>query len=302
MDTTPIDVSIVLVSWNTRELLLACLESLPQAVGSFRAEVWVVDNGSCDGSAAAVQRLHPTVHLIANPDNRGFAAANNQALHASSGRYVLLLNSDTIPQPGSIERLVQTADALPQAGVLGGMLLDPDGEFQASFADFPSLWSEWLSVSGLGARLLFRNYPSYGPRHSRVLRRVDYVPGACMLARREAIAQVGSLDEGYFMYSEESDWCWRMTRAGWQVWYEPAARIVHFGGQSTRQRRRAMVQALYRSKLRFFRRHYGPLVALLLQAMFVIVLRLKWLLDHGSRQRSSPALGWHDLQEPLFEG
>ncbi|HEY3230904.1 MAG TPA: glycosyltransferase family 2 protein, partial [Roseiflexaceae bacterium] len=210
MPTAPIDVSIVLVSWNTRELLLGCLAALPAAVGGLCADVWVVDNGSTDGSVEAVRSGHPDAHIIQNERNVGFAAANNQAIVASAGRYVLLLNSDTIALPGSIERLVRFADARPAMGVVGAMLLNPDGSFQASFADFPSLHSELLSATGLGARLFGHWYPNYGPRRSQRARRVDYIQGACMLARRAAIEQAGLLDEQYFMYSEETDWCLNM--------------------------------------------------------------------------------------------
>ena len=301
MDTAP-DVSIILVSWNTRELLLGCIESLPAAIGELRADVWVVDNRSTDGSVAAVRERFPLARLIENNGNPGFAAANNQAIAASAGRYALLLNSDTIAQPGSIERLVRFADEHRSAGIVGARLLNPDGSFQASFADFPSLRSELLSVTGIGPRLFGRWYPNYGPRQSEASRRVDWIQGACMLARRAAITQVGAMDEQYFMYNEETDWCMQMWRAGWEVWYLPAARIVHYGGQSTRQIRHAMVQALYRSKVRFFRKHYGPAAALALQSVFVTVLRVKWIIRTlATRERldAEPPIGWHDLRSSV---
>ncbi|SRR6266545_4410012 len=301
MDAAP-DVSIILVSWNTRELLLGCLESLSAAVGTLRTDIWMVDNGSTDGSVAAVRERFPLVRLIENHSNPGFAAANNQGIAASAGRYTLLLNSDTIAEPASIERLVRFADGQPTAGIIGARLLNRDGSFQASFADFPSLRSELLSVTGIGPRLFGRWYPSYGPRRSQMARRVDWIQGACMLARRAAIEQAGPMDEQYFMYNEEIDWCMQMWRAGWEVWYLPEARIVHYGGQSTRQIRHAMVQALYRSKVRFFRKHYGPAAAFALQSVFVAVLRVKWLIRTlAARERSSAGapIGWHDLQSPV---
>jgi len=301
MDAAP-DVSIILVSWNTRELLLGCLESLSAAVGTLRTDIWMVDNGSTDGSVAAVRERFPLVRLLENDGNPGFAAANNQAIAASAGRYTLLLNSDTIAEPASIERLVRFADGQPTAGIIGARLLNRDGSFQASFADFPSLRSELLSVTGIGPRLFGRWYPSYGPRRSQMARRVDWIQGACMLARRAAIEQAGPMDEQYFMYNEEIDWCMQMWRAGWEVWYLPEARIVHYGGQSTRQIRHAMVQALYRSKVRFFRKHYGPAAAFALQSVFVAVLRVKWLIRTlAARERSSAGapIGWHDLQSPV---
>jgi GT2 family glycosyltransferase len=301
MSTVQPDVSIIFVSWNTRDLLTACLNSLPDACPGISYDTWVIDNGSTDGSIEAIRQNYPAVQLIVNSSNVGFAAANNQGMRQATGRYALLLNSDTVAPPGSISELVQFADATPQAGIVGAMLLNPDGSFQASYAEFPSLLSEFLSVSGLGSRFLFRNYPSYGLEHSRTTRKVGYIPGACMLARREAIAEVGMMDEGYFMYSEENDWCLRMARAGWETWYRPEAPIIHYGGQSTRQRKHAMVQALYRSKVRYFRKHHGPLHALLLRAIFFSVLRLKWLAatilaGKQSAEKVGPAIGWGDLQ------
>jgi GT2 family glycosyltransferase len=295
------DVSIILVSWNTRDLLLACLESLPSAVGDLIADVWVVDNASSDDSVAMLQTHHPTVNLIVNPQNVGFAAANNQAIEASAGRYVLLLNSDTLALPQSIERLVRFADMCPQAGAVGPMLLNPDGSFQDSFADFPSFRNELLSVTGLGRRLYGSWYPGYGPNHAKAPRLVDYISGACMLVRRATVDRVGLMDEQYFMYSEEIDWCLRMCQAGWEIWFTPAGQVIHYGGQSSQQWRAAMLRALYRSKVRFFRKHYGAAAASVLQASFVVVLRLKWLaeiLRAAGRVDAEvgPAISWEDLR------
>lgn len=296
MTHIPLDLAIILVSWNTRTMLLACLAALPAAVGDLEYEIWVVDNGSHDGSVEAVAHHFPAVHIIANPENHGFAAANNQALRVSSGRYALLLNSDTIAYPGSIERLVDFADSQPRAGLVGGLLLNPDGSFQYSFATFPSLSSELLSASGLGERLIFRGFPSYPPQRSQQVRQVQVIPGACMLARRSAVQQVGLMDEDYFMYSEEPDWCLRMQRAGWQIWYLPAARIMHYGGQSTRQVKVAMVEALYRSKVRFFRKHYHRTYALFFCLSLWKILRLRWFVRSTIlRQPLGPPMTWRKL-------
>jgi GT2 family glycosyltransferase len=296
MSTMPHDLDIILVSWNTRELILACLAALPAAVGDLHAEIWVVDNGSHDGSTAAIRAQFPTVRLIENAQNGGFAAANNQALRASSGRYALLLNSDTVPEPGSIEQLVRFADATPRAGLVGGLLRNPDGSFQYSFADVPTLTSELLSASGLGVRIFGPTFPSYSPEHSRATRRVAVIPGACMLACRTAFVQVGLMAEDYFMYSEEPDWCLRMQRAGWETWYVPDARIMHYGGQSTSQVQVAMVEVLYRSKVRFFRKHYHPVYAALFCALLWVVLRLRWLVRSiGKGEAIGPPMSWRLL-------
>jgi len=277
MSGEPPDVSVVIVSWNTRALTVACLASLPAAATGLTWDAWVVDNASADDSVAEIRRRFPEVHLVANTANEGFAAANNRAIRASAGRYVLLLNSDTVMAPGSLEHLVRFADGRAGAGVVGPRLLNPDGSLQSGPTPFPSLWTEFLSVSGIGRRIAFRGYPSRGPRRSGTAQRTGYVMGACMLARRQAIDDVGVLDEGYFMYSEEPDWCWRMHQRGWETWYTPDAAVTHFGGQSTSQVREAMLVALYRSKVRFFRIHRGPAQAAALAALFVVASRIRRL-------------------------
>ena len=241
------DVSIVLVSWNTRVVVLDCLASLPAAAESLAFEVLLVDNASADDTLTAVAARFPEVSVIANRTNRGLAAANNQGIRAARGRYILLLNSDTVPEPRSITALVALAESRPSAGALGAMLLHSDGTFQASFQDAPGLFRECLAASGLGRRLVYEGYPGYGQSHSLARRQVDVISGACMLLTRAAIDQVGVLDELYFMYSEETDYCRRLRDSGWEVWYTPDARVLHHGGQSTRQAPAAMVRALYRS-------------------------------------------------------
>lgn len=300
------DLSVVVVSWNTRALTTACLASLPAAAGPLTWDAWVVDNASSDDSVAAIRAAHPAVHVIANPTNVGFAAANNQGISACAGRYVLLLNSDTVAAPGSLAALVAFADAHPRAGVVGPRLENPDGSFQTGPTPFPSLWTELLSVTGIGRRLSYRGYPSRREAVSLKAQRTDYVVGACMLARRQAIDQVGGLDEGYFMYSEEPDWCWRMRLAGWETWFTPEAVVTHFGGQSTRQVREAMLVALYRSKVRFFRRHRGAARAACLTGIFVAVSGLRRLVRTALRLDPPgltlrPADIWSDPPPPVAQ-
>ena len=271
----PVDVSVVIVNWNTSALTRACLASLPRAAGSLRWDAWVVDNASTDGSVAAIRDECPDTRVIANDVNVGFAAANNQGIRASTGRYVLLLNSDTVMAPGALGHLVAFADAHPAAGIVGPMLLNPDESFQSGPTPFPSLWTEGLSATGIGRRLTYRGYPSRSLRASVTEQQTDYVVGACMLARRQAIDAVGLLDEGYFMYSEEPDWCWRMRDHGWETWYTSVARVTHFGGQSTRQVRAAMNIALHRSKVRFFRLHRGVWSAACLVGIFLSVSAIR---------------------------
>ncbi len=259
MPLSEIDVSIIIVNWNTRQLLLDCLAALPAATAGCEAEIWVVDNGSRDGSVAAVAAQFPDVFIIANPDNRGFATANNQAIRASSGRYVFLLNSDTIAQPGSITRLVRFLDTHPAVGVVGPQLLNADGSLQPSWARFPNLLTELT-----GKKIRWRR--PYSTSDGTLAYETDWLDGAAMLLRRSVIRQVGMLDESYFMYTEEVDWCYRIKRAGWRICYLPAASIIHFGGQSSKQAVTRMKAELYFSKLRFFAKHYGWLTTLLLSA------------------------------------
>ncbi|MEK7326118.1 MAG: glycosyltransferase family 2 protein, partial [Chloroflexota bacterium] len=204
------DVSIIIVNWNTRDMLADCLNSIALTAGKLRVETIVVDNNSTDGSQAMVQERFPEARLIQNRQNVGFAKANNQAMAVMQGRYALLLNSDALATPGSIQALIELADSQPRAGLVGAQLVNPDGSFQASHTPFPSLWQEFLILTGLGRLLHGRWYPSRGPEEAKGPQKVDYVEGACMSVRREAFQQVGGLDEGYFMYAEEVDWCYTM--------------------------------------------------------------------------------------------
>jgi GT2 family glycosyltransferase len=250
------DVSIVVVSYNTRDLLATCLRSIVSAVQRVQYEVLVVDNASEDGSGDMVEADFPYVHLIRNRENRGFAAANNQALTLARGRYVLLLNSDALLRAGTVDRMVAFMDAQPTVGVVGGQLFNPDGSFQSSYFDFPDWSSELLLLTGVSRWALGPRYPSYPEQKSREERRVDWVSGALFMVRCQAISEVGALDEDYFMYSEEMDWCLRMQRRGWEVAYLPQAQAVHISAASAHrqpERRRAQV---YKSKCLFVAKHW----------------------------------------------
>jgi GT2 family glycosyltransferase len=232
------------------------LSSLEQASPKLYFETVVVDNGSSDDSLQRVHAGFPHVRLIANGDNAGFARANNQALLVCRARYYLLLNSDTVVHPQTLEEMVDVADRHPHVGVVGCKLLNADGTLQESWATFPTLWSE----------LLGRNVRKRRPvQNAPGVYEVDWVGGACFLVRANAVAQVGLLDEDYFMYSEELDWCYRMQHAGWQIFYLASAAITHFGGGSASRASLAQRTRLYTSKILFFRKHYGFVSALLLR-------------------------------------
>jgi hypothetical protein len=275
------DVSVIVVNWNTRQLLADCLASLYETIRNLCIEVIVVDNGSSDGSVEMLRQRFPRVRLIANRENKGFTGANNQALDIFKGRYALLFNSDAVALPSAIEAMVHFADKHPKAGVVGAQLLNTDGTFQASHTDFPTLWQEFLILTALGRKLYGPWYPSHGPRDSQVATQGDYVEGACMLVRRKAFEAVGGLDEGYFMYAEEVDWCFRIKQAGWEVWYLPEAQIVHHGGASSRRQPTSKEARLYRSRVRFFRLHYGSAAAMRLKALIFALTLVKRLM-HGT--------------------
>jgi N-acetylglucosaminyl-diphospho-decaprenol L-rhamnosyltransferase len=261
------DVSISVVSYNTRDLLADCLRSISVATGHLGYEVIVVDNASADGSADMVAAEFSDVQLVRNSENRGFAAANNQALSRARGRYVLLLNSDARLRPGAVNEMARFLDAHPTLGVVGGQLFNADGSFQSSYFDFPDWISELLLLTGISRWLKEPTYPSHTEIESREQRRVDWVSGALFMVRRQAVAEVGPLDEAYFMYAEEVDWCFRMRRGGWGVAYLPQAQALHIAAASAHrqpERRRAQV---YRSKCIFVRKHWGTWQATLFVAL-----------------------------------
>jgi len=251
--------SIVIVSWNTRDLLRRCLfsvdaQSLPESHGP--PEVFVVDNASSDGSPEMVRAEFPQVRLIENLGNVGFATANNQALAIARGDLRILLNPDTVLLPGALATLIRFMDDCPAAGAAGANLLNPDGTLQNSAYPMLGLGRELWQLFHLDRIGRLASYPlsdwAGGDPH-----RVGVAQGACLALRREALDQVGLLDEQYFMYTEEVDLCYRLARGGWEVYWVPQARVLHFGGQSTRQAEVEMFLALYQSKVRFFRKHFG---------------------------------------------
>lgn len=251
--------SIVIVSWNTRDLLHRCLLTLAQSTSSGKGsptEVLVVDNASSDGSTAMIQEQFPWVKLAANRENVGFARANNQAIRQCKGQYILLLNSDTEVLPGALERLVGFMDAHHLAGAVGARLLNADGSLQPSCHPMLTPWREFWRLTFLD---YFIHKATYGANTWKVQtpQRVEVIKGACLLLRRQALDEVGLLDESYFMYTEEVDLCYRLARAGWQLWWVPAATVVHHGEASTRQVAQDMYLQLYRSKIQFYRKFGG---------------------------------------------
>jgi GT2 family glycosyltransferase len=251
------DLSIIIVNWNTKEYLLPCLKSIFKGGQGTGWEVIVVDNGTRDGSREELKKVFPSAHLIENEKNFGFAKAANQGLQKASGKYALLLNPDTQVKNGAIERLVSFMDAHSDVGVAGAQLLNADGTKQNSIANFPSLGTELMNKSLL--RWLFpKKFPGKERNYSEPIE-VDSVIGACMMVRRDTLDKVGLLDEDYFLFLEETDWCYRMKKEGWRIYHVPQAEIYHFQGKSAETvKKRARVE-FYRSRYHFFKKNRGNL-------------------------------------------
>jgi len=224
-------------------------------------EIFVVDNASTDGSQQMVAEGYPQVRLLANEHNLGFAAANNQAMQQARGEYILLLNPDTEVLAGAFETLIDFMEANPESGACGARLLNPDGSLQPSCSPEPTLKTEFRRLFHLkGVRA--DGYYAMDDWDVSTPRQVDVLLGACLLIRRETMDQIGFLDENYFMYSEEVDYCQRIRAAGWEIHWVPEAQVIHFGGQSTRQVAAKMFLCLYEGKIKYFRKHHGWLSAI----------------------------------------
>jgi GT2 family glycosyltransferase len=267
------DLAIVIVSWNVRQLLAGCLTSIRASLAdsarsgiSIETGIWVIDNASTDGSTDMVRLRFPDVSLVANADNRGFAAANNQGLTLAlenRPRYLFLLNPDTVVRGRALESLVRFLDTTGGAGMAGARLVFGDGSFQHSAFAFPGLAQLAIDLFPLPARLretrLNGRYPRADYAADAPPFPVDHPLGATMLVRREAVREVGLLDTDFYMYCEEIDWAMRIRRAGWEVFCVPEAEIVHYGGQSTGQVQAASLTNLWRSRHRLYRKHYSSL-------------------------------------------
>jgi GT2 family glycosyltransferase len=295
----PVDLSVVIVNWNVRELLERCLHSLldagqpvPGVPGTWRLalgdvppctiEVIVVDSASTDESVEMVQRAFPDVGLYASEENLGYTGGNNLGIEASRGRYVLILNPDTEVLGAALPAMVAYMDECPEAGVLGPQLLWPDGTVQSSRRRFPRLSTALVESTFL---------QKWFPRH-RVLRRyyvldrpddavseVGWVSGACLLVRRTVIDEVGLLDDEYFMYSEEMDWQKRIQEAEWRVVYWPRAQVVHHEGKSSEQVVALRHIRFGRSKVRYFDKHHGRRAGGLLRRWLLVNYAYEWMVE-----------------------
>lgn len=267
------DVSVIIVNWNTRELLEQCLRSIYAETWLVNFEIIVVDNGSTDGSGEMVRRGFPQVRLLANRDNRGFSAANNQGMSIAAGRYFLLLNSDTVVLDHAIEKTVALADRHPDTAVVGCRVLNPDRSLQISCFRFPSLLNWFLHSTYLyklfpRSRFFGREQMTWWARDDE--REVDVVTGCYMLVRRVAVDQIGPMDEQFFMYAEETDWCYRFKAAGWSNRFTPEAEIVHIGGGSAPKLGSNRARTTNRSFVRYMFKHWSRPRAMLGVALIAL--------------------------------
>jgi GT2 family glycosyltransferase len=303
-----IDLSIVIVTWNTRDLVLACLESIEAELAAGGAppglatETLVVDNGSSDGTIAAIEHHHPWARVVSLPRNVGFAAGANAGLREALGRYALLLNSDARLVPGVLRRCVEYLDAHPGVGVVGPQLLNPDGSKQNSIHNFPMLATELLP-KGVFQFLFPRRFPSWRWAGDEPID-VEAVVGAAMFLRASLLREVGPLPEDYFFFLEETEWCLRVRSAGWRIVHFPGAFVVHLSGGSSKRKNPALTRIEYhRSLYRFFRKFRGPLATSLVQALrfaktgFYVVTQAPLALG-GARHRERwnihrDVLWWH---------
>jgi GT2 family glycosyltransferase len=253
-------VSVCIVTWNCRELVLNCLDSLVQGSGGLPFEVIVVDNCSSDGTVEAIRSRFPAAKVVANEANVGFAAANNQAMRLGCGAYFFLLNPDTLLPPNALQEIAQVADAYPRAGAIGPKLLNPDGTLQYSCRRFPrplaALFRNTLFGRLLPGNRWTREYLMADWQHDGV-REVDWISGAAMLLRREAVEQVGPLDERFFWGSEDVDYCKRLHDAGWKVLYTPRPEIIHIVGGSTDQAVLRTICRRHASWYRLYAKHFS---------------------------------------------
>lgn len=291
---------IVIVTYNSREEIDACLQSILHPKDPKVGEILVVDNASPDGTADYVQDHYPDVTVISLTENLGFAGANNVGIDQSAAPFVLLLNPDTIVQPGAFPTMLKPFEQDLRIGLVGPKLRNTDGTLQPSCREFPTLLSHLIGMSEMYRWPFFRKI--WGQRikslsdHTKAAR-VDWVSGAVMLTRREAVKQVGGLDTRYFMYTEELDWQYRLSKAGWGIWFEPGAEVIHIGGASTRRVPARRIIWQYESLYQFYKTHksrleYGLLRCLVFSLTLPKVLFLTITGRHNEHRKTLRSAFW----------
>lgn len=294
MKPKAIDVSVLIVNYNTRELLDQCLASLYRHATNLNIEVMVADNASSDSSCQMVRIRYPAVHLIALPDNEGFARATNRLMQESTGRYVLLLNPDTVVLDRAVEHMVAFLDSNPRIGACGCRLFYADGRQQRNGFPMPTVLSGLFDYSPVTERLphLVKWWLPDWPDRPDTTRPVGFISGACMLISRHCVQEIGPLDETFFLYGEDVDWCRRMWRCGWEVWYLAEGEVVHLLGASQSSSARRRLGEL-RGRLQYLRKWHGRpyVMAYLMLVRLCMVYRLaktRWRQFRSDEGGSAP--------------
>jgi hypothetical protein len=277
-DPELVDLSVIILNWNTRGDLQRCLDSIGEHPPTHSVEIIVADNASEDDSVAMVQQRYPDVRIVANERNLGFGAGNNRAIPHTRGRYVLFLNSDTIVTEGAFDKLIDYADSRPEAAIFGPKLLNRDGSLQYSCRSFPNLGTGFFRNTPLGrlfprnrfsSDYLLSNWDHDSPRD------VDWVSGSALMIRRTVLVELGGFDEGFFMYCEDVDLCYRTHELGYRVAYCPHAVIYHIIGRSSDLVPTRMTYEFHRSMYRFYCKHYRSSTPLYVRPMIIPGLALR---------------------------
>ncbi len=270
-----VQASVVIPSWNTKQLLMECIQTIRETANPKSFEIVVVDNASVDGSCEAVSAKWEDVIVIMNAANVGFAKACNIGLRQSKGRYICLVNSDVKLRAGCMQALIRHLDMHPDVGLAGPRILNPDSTAQDSCRRSPSVWDSLVEVTGLHNRfggLSFLSGGNVRPGKACGSVDVDILSGCFWMIRREAMCKVGLLDEGFYFYGEDKDYCLRLARAGWRISYVPSATAVHLVGASSSRDTRRFVIELQKASLRLWRLHYGTTKRALLVLTRVLYL------------------------------
>jgi hypothetical protein len=257
-----LDLSIIIVNWNTQDILRDCLRSIYEQGCERDIEVIVIDNASTDGSVEMVKKDFPQVTLIENSRNLGFARANNIGIHQSSGRYICLVNSDVIVLNGCIEKLISFMDNHPAAGMVGPRILNQDRTLQPSCRHFPTIWNNLCQALGLNklfpkSRFFSETFMNYWAHD--IVQKVDVLSGCFWMVRREALNKVGLLDEDFFIYGEDLDWCRRFHHAGWDIIFYPNAETIHTGAASSNNDPIRFYIEMQKADLHYWQKHHGSI-------------------------------------------
>jgi len=276
------DLSIIIVNYNTKQLTLDCISSVFQSITSYRYEVILIDNASSDGSVEAIQDQFPEVKIISNNENTGFSRANNQGIQIAGGSYVLLLNSDTVIEATTLDTMIRYMETHPKVGASGCKLILPDGTLDdACKRGFPTPLASFYYAFGFSKR--HPSDPKYNqyklthldPDQEHV---VDCLVGAFMMVREEVIEQVGGLDEEFFMYGEDIDWCYRIKDAGWKITYYPKTTVIHYKGASSRKKPNKIIYEFHRAMVLFHRKHYARKYSFAVNGLVYMGITTKFLI------------------------